>query len=86
MNLLTPGTNKRLNELFGFLWFVAGFLLVLVLASYDPLDPSLNTAAPGLTDDSLAPDSGAQNWVGLVGAYTADLLWQALGYAAVSTS
>jgi len=83
MNLLTPGANKRLNELFGFLWFVAALLLVLVLASYDPLDPSLNTAAPALADDSFAPDSGAQNWVGLVGAYTADLLWQALGYAAL---
>src|SRR3970040_1375524 len=55
----------------------------LLLATYAPLDPSLNTAAPGLTDDSLAPDSGAQNWVGLVGAYTADLLWQSAGYAAL---
>ena len=51
MNLarpFTPTTNRRLNELIGFLIFVFAVLLVLALISYSPLDPSLNTAAnPG---------------------------------------
>ncbi|MFQ5723098.1 MAG: DNA translocase FtsK [Terriglobia bacterium] len=75
MNLLTPGENKRLNELIGFLWLVAAVLVGLSLASYSPLDPSLNTATP-----LLSPP--AQNWVGVVGAYLADALLQALGYVA----
>ncbi len=75
MNLLTPGENKRVNELMGFLWLVAAVLVGLSLASYSPLDPSLNTATP-----LLSPP--AQNWVGVVGAYLADALLQALGYVA----
>jgi len=77
MNLLKPGTNKRLNELFGFLWLVAALVILLSLVSYSPLDPSLNTAP--------APDpagSLARNWIGMVGAYLADALLQALGYVA----
>ena len=43
--LFTPTGNKRLNELVGFLLFVAAVLLFLALASYSPLDPSFNTAS-----------------------------------------
>ncbi|MBI4467322.1 MAG: DNA translocase FtsK 4TM domain-containing protein [Acidobacteria bacterium] len=75
MNILTPGENKRLNELIGFLWAVAAVLVGLSLVSYSPLDPSLNTATPPL-------EPPAQNWIGIVGAYLADLLLQALGYVA----
>ncbi|HSC76955.1 MAG TPA: DNA translocase FtsK 4TM domain-containing protein, partial [Candidatus Acidoferrales bacterium] len=78
MNLLTPGESKRLNELIGFLFFVGAIVLALCLASYSPLDPSLNTAvAPSDAGQPLA-----QNWIGIIGAYTADILLQALGWVA----
>ncbi len=78
MNLLTPGESKRLNELIGFLFFVSAIVLALCLVSYSPLDPSLNTAvAPAADGQPLA-----QNWIGIVGAYGADILLQALGWVA----
>ena len=58
----------------GFLVAVAGLLILLSLASYLPEDPSLNTSA--------GPAAATQNWVGPVGAYIADLLFQALGWVA----
>ncbi|MCI0404393.1 MAG: DNA translocase FtsK 4TM domain-containing protein, partial [Acidobacteria bacterium] len=77
MHLLAPGENKRLNELIGFLWFVAAVVVGLSLLSYSPLDPSFNTAvAP------TASGAPAGNWIGIVGAYAADLLLQALGWVA----
>lgn len=45
IRVFTPTKNRRLNELVGFLLFVCATLLFLALASYSPLDPSLNTAA-----------------------------------------
>jgi len=75
MNILTPGANRRLNELVGFLLLMAALLVALSLLSYSPLDPSLNTAGP--------PQSPpAHNWIGVVGAFLADALLQALGYVA----
>ncbi|HXZ29154.1 MAG TPA: DNA translocase FtsK 4TM domain-containing protein, partial [Terriglobales bacterium] len=71
--LFTPTKNRRLNELVGFLVFIFAILLLLALASYSPLDPSLNTAA------SPAASNPARNWVGMVGAYGSDLLLQLLG-------
>jgi len=72
----TPTSNRRLNELVGFLLFVAAILLLLALLSYSPGDGSLNTAGP-------APASRpAHNWVGILGAYGSDLLLQAAGIAA----
>ena len=68
----TPTKNRRLNELIGFLLFVSATLLFLALASYSPLDPSLNTAG------SLNSGS-ARNWIGLFGAMMADLLLQSIG-------
>ncbi len=71
--LFTPTTNRRLNELIGFLLIVSAILLFLALVSYSPLDRSLNTAAP-------QPASGpARNWIGLFGALLSDLLLQAFG-------
>jgi S-DNA-T family DNA segregation ATPase FtsK/SpoIIIE len=75
MNLLTPGENKRLNELIGILWLAAAALVGACLVSYSPLDPSFNTVGPERTPP-------AQNWIGILGAYTADVLLQALGYVA----
>ena len=73
--LCTPTSNKRLNELVGFLYFVSACLLLLALASYSPLDPSLNTAA------SVSARHPAHNWVGVVGAMVSDLLLQTGGVA-----
>ncbi|MGH9636152.1 MAG: DNA translocase FtsK 4TM domain-containing protein, partial [Candidatus Angelobacter sp.] len=72
LRAFTPTKNRRLNELVGFLLFVSATLLFLALASYSPLDPSLNTAG------SL--NSGAaHNWIGLFGAMVSDLLLQSVG-------
>ncbi|HXE91043.1 MAG TPA: DNA translocase FtsK [Terriglobales bacterium] len=71
--LFTPTNNRRLNELIGFLVLIGALLLLLALASYSPLDPSLNTAA------SPVGSRPARNWVGMVGAVIADLLMQVGG-------
>src|SRR5437660_10543765 len=73
--VFTPTKNRRLNELIGFLLFVSAVLLFLALASYSPLDPSLNTAAaPGASHP-------ARNWIGLFGALLSDLWLQYVGIA-----
>src|SRR6266403_892409 len=70
MKLLTPTANRRLNELVGVLWMAFGLLLLLSLASFSSDDSSFNVASSSLS---------TQNWVGTVGAYTADLLCQLFG-------
>ena len=76
MRLLTPTENKRLNELIGFLCMTLAALLALALLSYSPRDASLNVAG-------AAPDDGStRNWIGPVGAYTSDLLFEVFGFAA----
>ncbi len=76
MRVLTPTENNRLNELIGFLGVTIAVLMALALISYSPHDPSFNVSAqsPGL--------QSAHNWIGPVGAYSADLLFQVFGYAA----
>jgi DNA segregation ATPase FtsK/SpoIIIE, S-DNA-T family len=66
--------GHRLTELAGFLVSVLGLLILLSLVSYQPWDPSLNTAT------SVGPS--ANNWIGLWGSYSADALFQVLGWAA----
>ena len=76
MRVLTPSENKRLNELIGFVGLSVAILLALSLLSYSPSDPSFNVSAS-------APNLGSvHNWIGLVGAYLADALFQLAGYAA----
>jgi S-DNA-T family DNA segregation ATPase FtsK/SpoIIIE len=76
VRVLTPTENNRVNELIGFLGVTLAILIALALISYSPHDPSFNVS----TD---APDlHSARNWIGPVGAYGADLLFQGLGYAA----
>ncbi len=74
--LFVPTQSKRLNELIGILLLATAVLMTLALASYSPLDRSLNTATN--------PPFGrpAHNWIGLVGAYSADLMLQSLGVMA----
>jgi S-DNA-T family DNA segregation ATPase FtsK/SpoIIIE len=74
--VFAPTNNRRLNELIGFLLCVFALLLFLTLASYSPLDPSLNSAS--ILDGSRT----ARNWIGIVGALAADLLLQGFGVGA----
>jgi S-DNA-T family DNA segregation ATPase FtsK/SpoIIIE len=69
---LTPTGNKRLNELIGLVLFAGALLLALALVSYSPKDPSWNTAA-GV--------GAPHNWIGVVGAWIADVLFQIGGVA-----
>jgi DNA segregation ATPase FtsK/SpoIIIE, S-DNA-T family len=71
LRAFTPTRNRRLNELIGLLLFASATLLFLALASYSPMDPSLNTAGGAA--------GGVRNWIGLFGAMLSDLLLQALG-------
>src|SRR5579863_799420 len=76
VRVLTPTENHRLNELIGFIGMTIAILVALALISYSPHDPSFNVSAD-------APDlHAARNWIGPVGAYGADLLFQGFGYAA----
>jgi S-DNA-T family DNA segregation ATPase FtsK/SpoIIIE len=76
VRLLNPTNNKRLNELIGFLCLISAILTGLALLSYNPNDMAFNVSA------SSGESQSAHNWIGPVGAYGADLLFQALGFAA----
>jgi S-DNA-T family DNA segregation ATPase FtsK/SpoIIIE len=71
--IFVPTGNRRLNELVGFLMCVSALLLFLALVSYSPLDPSWNSASV------LTGSHAARNWIGIVGAYTADAVLQFFG-------
>jgi DNA segregation ATPase FtsK/SpoIIIE, S-DNA-T family len=71
--IFSPTRNRRLNELIGFLLCVCALLLFLALASYSPLDPSLNSAS------ILTGSHAARNWIGILGAYLSDLVLQFWG-------
>jgi DNA segregation ATPase FtsK/SpoIIIE, S-DNA-T family len=71
--IFAPTRNRRLNELVGFLLCVSALLLFLALASYSPLDPSLNSAS------ILTGSHAARNWIGICGAYSSDLILQFWG-------
>jgi DNA segregation ATPase FtsK/SpoIIIE, S-DNA-T family len=75
-SIFVPTGNRRLNELIGFLLCVFALLLFLALASYSPLDPSWNSAS------TLTGAHAARNWIGVVGAYTADPVLQFFGVTA----
>jgi DNA segregation ATPase FtsK/SpoIIIE, S-DNA-T family len=74
--VFAPTANRRLNELVGFLLCISALLLFLALASYSPLDPSLNSASV------LTGSRAARNWIGVVGALVSDLLLQGFGVGA----
>ena len=74
--IFEPGRNRRLNELVGFLLCISALLLFLALASYSPLDPSLNSASV------LTGSRAARNWIGIFGAYLADIILQFFGIGA----
>src|SRR5262249_15362307 len=76
LRIFVPSNNRRLNELVGFLLCVSALLLFLALASYSPLDPSLNSASV------LTGSRAARNWIGIVGAFFSDILLQLFGIGA----
>ncbi|HEY1422264.1 MAG TPA: DNA translocase FtsK 4TM domain-containing protein, partial [Candidatus Acidoferrum sp.] len=76
VRFLTPTGNKRLNELIGFLCLVLAVLIAGALFSYSPRDASWNVAAPAVEGGAPA------NWIGPVGAYCSDAIFQLLGYSA----
>jgi DNA segregation ATPase FtsK/SpoIIIE, S-DNA-T family len=59
----------------GFVLLAVAVFLFLTIVSYNPLDPSFNTVVQGT-------DVAIQNFCGIIGSYTADLLMQVIGYAA----
>jgi DNA segregation ATPase FtsK/SpoIIIE, S-DNA-T family len=71
---LTPTGNKRLNELVGFLCLTLALLLAAALFTYYPGDVSFSVS----TSNAGQP----HNLIGPVGAYTADAMFQLLGYPA----
>jgi DNA segregation ATPase FtsK/SpoIIIE, S-DNA-T family len=75
-SIFVPTGNRRLNELIGFLMCVFALLLLLALVSYSPLDPSWNSASV------LTGSHAARNWIGVVGAFAADMTLQFFGIGA----
>jgi S-DNA-T family DNA segregation ATPase FtsK/SpoIIIE len=76
VRFLTPSGNKRLNELIGFLCLTFAVLMAAALFTYWPADASFSVSS------STANDAPPHNLIGPVGAYSADLMFQALGYSA----
>jgi len=60
------------RKVYGFALLMVAVLLALAVISYHPGDPSLNNAT----------NAAVKNWVGRPGAYIADPIMQAFGYAA----
>ena len=71
-NELVAAFHRRLLEAAGSVMVLASFLIAVALLTYNPADPSLDTAA----------DGSVANFLGRDGALIADLLIQALGLAA----
>jgi S-DNA-T family DNA segregation ATPase FtsK/SpoIIIE len=73
MNFLGPTARPRLNEAVAVVFLFAGLFLLISLVSYNPFDPSWNTATA--TAKPL-------NLMGRTGADLADFLLQTFGFAA----
>jgi S-DNA-T family DNA segregation ATPase FtsK/SpoIIIE len=70
MKLVSFAQIPRVREVMGILCLVAFLAVVLSLATFDPADPSWNTASPA---------DPPHNAIGRVGASVADLGYQSLG-------
>ena len=73
MNYLGPTARPRLNEAVAVVFLFAGLFLLISLVSYNPFDPSWNTATAAVKPLNL---------MGRAGATLADFLLQAFGFAA----
>ncbi len=65
--------HRRLHEMAGVVLFIAAVCLGISLGSYEVSDPGFNNASSALV----------QNWLGPIGAYTADLMLNGLGLIAM---
>ena len=74
MKYLGPTSRPRLNEAVAVVFLFAGLFFLISLASYDPLDPSWNTATFAAKPVNL---------MGRLGAILGDFLLQAFGYRGV---
>jgi DNA segregation ATPase FtsK/SpoIIIE, S-DNA-T family len=63
---------ESMRRAFGALLVLTAMVLVVALLTYDSSDPSFNVATWRLP----------QNWIGATGAYGADVLFEAIGWAA----
>ncbi len=64
--------HSRLNEILAVVLLAFSVLVFLCLISYNPSDPTFNTAS----------SQKVQNWIGVVGANLAELLFSAVGLVA----
>ena len=72
---LAPTDHRRVNEFVGLLLVTVAVLVGLSLISFNPADPSFNISRnPEFADRP-------SNLIGVVGSHSADLLFQAIGYA-----
>ncbi len=69
----TENTHSRLNEGMGIVLLAFSLTIMLSLLSYDPQDPAWNV---------ISNREQAVNWIGSVGAWTADFLFQFFGLSA----
>jgi S-DNA-T family DNA segregation ATPase FtsK/SpoIIIE len=72
---LAPTEHRRLNEFIGLLLATMAILIALSLISFNPADPSFNVS------QSPPFDSKPANFIGVMGAYLADGVFQVLGYS-----
>ena len=73
MKILGPTRFQRLNEAGALVFLFAGLFFILSFISYNPHDPSFNTAS------SL---TRAHNLTGFAGSYTSDICFQVFGLSA----
>lgn len=71
--MLTVNLQKKRREIWGIVFLSLFFFVAIGLFSYDPRDSSFN---------SVSTSKEVQNLTGLVGSYTADLLFQTFGLSA----
>src|SRR5215217_1000547 len=64
--------HSRVNEIFAVVLLAVSVLIFLCLVSYNPSDPTFNTAS----------SQKVQNWIGVVGANLAEALFSAVGIIA----
>ena len=61
------------KDVIGLVWLSTGIFIGLALASYNSLDPSFNSTGIGVS---------IQNYCGYLGSFTADILYQLMGFGA----
>src|SRR5579871_554068 len=77
MDYVVPTPHRRLNEFIGLILLTFSVLIGLSLVSFSPNDPSFNISKNPHFDAKPA------NFIGVTGAYTADVMFQILGYSSI---